>query len=68
MANTYGNLTFTKSIDCKYEAHSLINALNNFSWDALGGEWYFCELNKTIKFNCTKTQDPNVFPVNRIHN
>ncbi len=39
MADAYGALVFSKSVDCSIEIEKMVRSLNRFEWSGSDGEW-----------------------------
>ena len=61
MADAYGTLIFSCSVDAKFNRKKIVETLNKFSWENWGGKW-ISEGNK-IYYDGNTIQYPTVYPV-----
>ena len=61
MADAYGTLIFSCSVDAKFNRKKIIETLNKFDWENWGGKWISEENN--IYYDGNTIQYPTVYPV-----
>ncbi len=62
MADAWGVLTFSKSVDCEMDGKKLTDDLNIFNWDNWGGKWEHDEETDILFYSEKTAQYPTVFP------
>jgi hypothetical protein len=61
MADAYGTLIFSCSVDAKFNRKKIVEILNKFSWENWGGKWI--TQGNNIYYDGNTIQYPTVYPV-----
>jgi hypothetical protein len=61
MADAYGTLIFSCSVDAKFNREEIVQKLNKFSWNKWGGKWI--SEGNNIYYDGNTIQYPTVHPV-----